>query len=328
MFMMRGLRTFAGLAALASAMLASPARAGYVFTNFDGPGDITNGTTVNGISNGGAVVGFTTDGNGVDHSFVRNSVGAFNVLSLLPVGAQANGINTLGLVVGGSDANAFIYSNGVTNNLPAVNGTTLSEVAFGINDKGTIVGQFSDSSTGKSPGFIDDNGTFTTLDPKGAAFVNAQGINNNGLVAGFYSDDNLHSHGFLYDSATKAFSFPLDPNVANFEFTQYLGINDKGEVAGYYQTNDGSQHGFLYSIATSTYTFLDDPNAVPGTGITQITGIDNAGEITGFYVDPTAGIARGFIAVPTPEPGSLTLMGLGAVGAVGYCVRRRQAKAA
>ena len=83
----------------------------------------------------------------------------------------------------------------------------------------------------------------------------------------------------------------------NLVLTQFLAINDKGGAVGYYQTKDGSQYGFLYDIETMTYTFVDHPKAAPvkGVQITQITGLDNAGEITGFFID-AAGDQHGFVA--------------------------------
>jgi hypothetical protein len=82
--------------------------------------------------------------------------------------------------------------------------------------------------------------------------------------------------------------------------TQFLSINDHDQVAGYYQTTDGSQYGFVYDLATSTYIFLDHPMAAPvaGAQITQITGIDNANEIAGFFID-AQGDQHGFVASPT-----------------------------
>jgi hypothetical protein len=67
---------------------------------------------------------------------------------------------------------------------------------------------------------------------------------------------------------------------------------------------------------------LYEPNAVTlnGTTITQHTGITNSGEITGFYVGAD-GLQHGFIGAPVPEPGSLALMGIGALGFAGHSVR-------
>jgi hypothetical protein len=84
---------------------------------------------------------------------------------------------------------------------------------------------------------------------------------------------------------------------------------------GYYQIPDGSQHGFVYNINSNTYSFLDDPNAaLSGVSITQITGINDSGEIAGFYVDSATGLQRGFDAtVATPEPTTLLLLPSGVI---------------
>lgn len=320
---------FMGLAALATAAVMPSARAGgYVFTNFDGPPDNTGGTTVNGINNLGQAVGFSTGAGGAFTNFIRNADRSFTTLtfSQSPL-ANANGINGSDQVVGMSGTSAFFLTNGGNTviALPPVNGTTTAEAAFGINDHGTIVGQYTDSNTGTSPGFVYTAGAYTTLDPvSNAAQVFAQGINDNGLLVGFYNTDGAHDHGFLYNTMTSSYTLLADPVVANLFFTQFLGINDNGEAVGYYQTNDGSQHGFLYNIATSTYTFLDDPNiATSGTQITQITGINDSGEIAGFYVDGSSGLQRGFVAMAAvPEPGSLLLMGVGVTLAAGFTARR------
>jgi hypothetical protein len=72
---------------------------------------------------------------------------------------------------------------------------------------------------------------------------------------------------------------------------------------------DGSQHGLLYNSTTQAYTFLDDPNAaLTGVRITQLTGINDSGELAGFYVDANTGVQRGFIATTVPEPGTFGLI--------------------
>ena len=108
-------------------------------------------------------------------------------------------------------------------------------------------------------------------------------------------------------------------------FSQILGINDKGIAVGYYGDSTASQHGFLYNTNTGTYSFLDDPNAGFNNGVevTQITGINNSGEITGFYTDAN-GLAHGFVAVAgVPEPSSVALLGHRANGDPELCHRRK-----
>ncbi|APW62935.1 PEP-CTERM sorting domain-containing protein [Paludisphaera borealis] len=323
----------AGLTSLA--LLPSPSvRAdSYSFVNFDGPGQNGGGTTVNAINNNGAVVGFSSDNAATPTlftNFVRNPNGSFTTLNINndPL-ANANGINDVGVVVGLSQNNAFSLdskTNSFTALPPAKPGDTGMENAFGINKAGVIVGQFTQNSTDTQPGFVLANGVFTIFQATNTSTVtNVQNIDNNGLAIGFYSADGVHQHGFTYDTVSQQILLLADPNIANLELTQFLGVNDKGLAVGYYQTNDGSQHGFLYNLKNGTYSFLDDPNAAKsGFSITQITGINNSNEITGFYVDATTGLQRGFVATAVPEPGSILLAGFGLAFALGYTRRRNK----
>jgi hypothetical protein len=81
------------------------ARGGNVipFTNFDGPLDDTQGTTVDGINNEGQVVGFNTGAIGGFANFIRNVDGSFTILNFANSStAMANGLNSGDQVVGGS----------------------------------------------------------------------------------------------------------------------------------------------------------------------------------------------------------------------------------
>ena len=287
---------------------------GYQFTNFDGPNAGTNagaGTNMNGISNTGNAVGFTIDNNGNFGNFVANPLKSrnANVLNLGSTAANAFGVNSSGIVVGtDGNGNAFYFlKNKLHTFIP--NGGT-SAVAFGINDHATIVGQYVTSTA--SPGFVrlNANSTITINAPSGPNTVNAQSINNHGLIVGFYVGVDGQDHGFMANERDAVngvitgtpIADPVIPAVpgepgATFVFSQVLSVNDKGIAVGYYGDSTTSQHGFIYNTNTGQYTFLDDPKEAFSNGVevTQITGISNSGELTGFYSDAN-GVFHGFVA--------------------------------
>jgi len=316
------------VALLAFLANATQADVVYNFTNFAGTGSGSNsgaGTNMNGIANNGAAVGFGISNAGAFTNFVRNPDGSFTTLNLNgTITAMAFGINSAGDVVGtDGNGNAVFLPHGGSANTLAVPGSTAA-TAFGINDNGNIVGQFTSATA--MPGFFlssSSGGSLTRIDaPSGADTVNAQGINNNGLIAGFYVGTDGQDHGFdakiqnaLGGSLTgTAIADPTIPNVAGepgatFVFSQILGINDNGLAVGYYGDSTTSQHGFLYDTQTGKYTFLDDPfeQFDNGVEVTQITGIANSGEITGFYSDSN-GVFHGFVAFAVPEPASCSFV--------------------
>ena len=353
-----GSRMVAGLAIL---FAFSQARAGtigtvtangYTFTNFDFPNSgntAAAGTNANGISNSGAAVGFSIDNAGNFSNFVRNPHGTFSALNLAGPSPMAFGINSAGDVVGQQNGAAFLLPHGGTPETLTTPPNTTN--AFGINDLGNIVGQF--NSGPATPGFFLANGaasSFIQIDaPSGPDTVNAQGINDNGLVVGFYLGTDGQVHGFqanIQNAKSNALTGTAiaDPSIptvagepgATFVFSQVLGIDDSGIAVGYYGDTTTSQHGFVYNTNTGTYMFLDDPSEQFNNGVevTQITGITNLGEISGFYTD-AGGVFHGFVACPvgstcsnaaaTPEPVSPILAGFGmGLLAFRYCLMRRR----
>ena len=293
---------------------------GFEFVNVNGPFAGTNagaGTNFNGISNNGNSVGFDIENNGDFSNFVANPLKSrkASVLNLGSTTANAFGVNSSGVVVGtDGNGNAFYLLKGKLNTFIPNGGT--SAVAFGINDHGTIVGQYV-TSAGTTPGFVRLNGnSFITINaPSGPDTVNVQSINNHGLIVGFYVGTDGQDHGFMANENSAVngvitatpIADPVIPTVpgepgATFVFSQILSVNDKGIAVGYYGDSTTSQHGFFYNTNTGVYTFLDDPQAAFNNGVevTQITGITNSSEITGFYSDAN-GVFHGFAATVSKQ---------------------------
>lgn len=162
---------------------------------------------------------------------------------------------------------------------------------MGINASGDVAGYYYDANVNEYA-FVDDKGTFTTIDPPNATITEVAGINDSGEVAGYYYDNNNNELGFIYDKGTVT---TIDPPGATV--TVVTGINNGGEVAGNYSDSNGDHYGFVYD--KGTFTTIDPP----GASFTEVTSINNGGEVAGRYID-SSGNQHGFTATdpPTASP--------------------------
>jgi hypothetical protein len=169
------------------------------------------------------------------------------------------------------------------------------EQLLGVNDENVAVGFWTDAA-GDTFGYeLNINtGKFSSVtDPNApGANLTAAAINNSGDVAGFYTNPTTgNTDGFLlrHGKAT-------DLAYPGASATQALGVNDHDEVVGTYTVGSGSSavmHGFTWT-PNGGFTSVDDPN---GMDTTTINGVNNAGDLVGFYVDG-AGNTDGFLATP------------------------------
>jgi probable HAF family extracellular repeat protein len=230
--------------------------------------------------------------------------------------SMATGINSSGEIVGNVIGNhggyGFLYRDGVftTIKVPGASYT----LPTGINARGEIVGTFSDNNG--SHGFLYSGGIFTTLDVPGAGNPNfsgatrANGINARGEIVGDFdvcTNMGCLTHGYVLhkDGTLTIFDFP------GAYSTQAFGINAAGDIVGSMGLPGvGGSSGYFYS--GGTFTAINDPNAVPpsigASIVTTPTGINDAGQIVGFFTD--IGSFRGFLydrgtfTTLSPPPGT------------------------
>jgi probable HAF family extracellular repeat protein len=226
-------------------------------------------------------------------------------LNLQPPGdwfSFAAGVNNRGVVVGGScvppqqcnypqTTNGFSYSNGTYTTIDYPG--SMSTGAYGINDSGQVVGGYCltvpvcGSTLGVTDhGFLDSNGTFSSIDYPGAQATQAYAINNMGTIVGTYEVNNDQGHSFLYQSGQyENIDFP------GAALTHASAINNKGVVAGYYELPSTQVLGFVYSAG-----HFESVNYPPSHG-TSVTGINYNGVLVGVWA-PAEGHVIAFKAIP------------------------------
>ena len=186
-----------------------------IFTTIEIPGSgIPNGhaaTRAFGINAAGEIVGdfdaVNPDNTIGTHGFLYSG-GIFTVIDFpRSTSTQAFGINDVGQIVGLTGfpgvggGTGFLYSRGtfsVINNPNAASTAGFPvTVAVGINNRGQIVGFFTDS--GRYRPYVYEDGIFTTIFvPQVEDNLSfAYGINNSGHIVGYFNSAAVGAHGFL-----------------------------------------------------------------------------------------------------------------------------------
>jgi hypothetical protein len=215
------------------------------------------------------------------------------------VQTQITGLNDHGVYVGigfgGPDAAFGWYAkNGVFHEVHFPPGNQIDEM-LGVNNDDVAVGYYVDGS-GNTHGFEYNIGThrFSIVTEPGAKYLAVAASNNRGDVAGFYytKPDTMRAVGFIrYRDRT---SVKLTaPGACS---TEALGVNDTDEVVGVYSPCGRSTtlDGFTWT-PQSGFTTVNDPN---GVGSTTIDGVNDAGDLVGYYTTDFSAITHGMLATP------------------------------
>ena len=87
-------------------------------------------------------------------------------------------------------------------------------------------------------------------------------------------------------AAAAAYTFTTLDDQADPTFNQLLGINSHNVIAGYFGSGADAQHpnkGYLLNPPYGQGNYVNEN--FPGSAQTQVTGIDNLGNTSGFWVD-------------------------------------------
>ncbi len=151
---------------------------------------------------------------------------------------------------------------------------------------------------------------FVSIDFPGSKFTVATGINNSGVIVGYYGNA-AGTHGFRLANAHFT-----TINVPGAVSTLVNGINGNGDVVGTYQSADQKLHGFL--LHKGLITKLNFPgrtlNGTAAMGVNdQLTVVGTVDDVTGFIW--SKGIFRAFHA-PSNVRGATNLNGISNLGLI------------
>ena len=233
------------------------------------------------INSSGVVTGDYLEA-GVGHGFVRAVDGTITSFDVPDAGQQATepvSINAQGVIAGYyvdqlGHPHGFVRTTDGAITTFEVPGA-IATIAFGINDKGDIVGGWTDSL---GHGFVRSaKGKITSFDvPEGALGTEGDAINKKGVITGYYLDQADRAHGYIRqpDGTFTTFDAAGTDTVPG-------AINAKGTVVGDYDVNV-SQHvqGFSRSPSGKLKT-IKQPNSNGGTFANSIN-ID--GVVAGYFL--------------------------------------------
>ena len=263
------------------------------FTTIDVPG--AAGTIALDINDAGDIVGSYLAA-GRTHGYVLDRNGMFSSIDFPgAVFTRAAAINARRDIVGTyrlptdppNGRHGFLLSDGQFTTIDPPGAAFTNPL--GISEWGDIVGRFC-LTTPCQPqgsnvhGFLLSDGVFTTIDVPNARGTNAWKINARGDIVGGYTDGDGTQHVFLLDGRKGDF-IAVDTAGIVASSNDNGAINSRRDIVGAYCDRapcTGASvdvHGFR--LSSGVLTTID----VPGAFLTDAFGINERGDIVGFFED-------------------------------------------
>ncbi|HZQ69178.1 MAG TPA: hypothetical protein VFA68_11720 [Terriglobales bacterium] len=242
----QGVNTAGDMVGVYAPMNTGPAHAFLLkngaFTYFDYAGAYS--TLAYGINDSGLIVGFAYFNGGTTAQGFKYNGTKF---SLFNEGANSAtfgmGVNNSGFIVGGAgsiyETTGFELRSGSYKSI-APPGNYVYIYATAVNNLGEVVG-WTDSG-----GFTYRGGKVQTIAVPGAIVTEAHGVNDSGLIAGWYGKCSVNDCGFVLMKG-QILSFAYPGATGTFP----AGINASGEVVGSYTFDYQTYHGFVTSPITA-----------------------------------------------------------------------------
>jgi probable HAF family extracellular repeat protein len=252
------------------------------YTQIDYPGAVS--TFCSGINTAGDIVCSYLDGVSAGHGFLLSG-GTYTTIDRDGQNTSLAGINDMGQVVGSSDT-GFVY-NLQTQKFREVEypGTKMGTYPTSINNAGTIAGYFLHRD---NRGFDLIGSTYSEIAPPGATISYVNGVSGSGKLVGFELRPNYFNFAYVQGKYHKL-NIPSAPEALVY------GINPAGNaLVGTYIPSPGLGVGFVYQDKNlQTLQFPGSDNTFP-------TGINDAGEVVGYFYDSN-GITHGFTWTPPAD---------------------------
>jgi uncharacterized membrane protein len=127
----------------------------------------------------------------------------------------------------------------------SADGATFLDVFSSMNngatpDRSLIAGWYVDMDSGKTRGYVLDNGVFTPFDVPGSRFTDAWDVSPDGAIVGSYADTSGRRHGYVLEDGGFV---TIDFTAATY--TDVLGINASGQIVGRFVDANGRTHAYV-----------------------------------------------------------------------------------